>query len=158
MGAGRPARSLGTPPGCRPSKTQEFRGFILPRFLFTLSAKLDSLPRVWNFEVNFKNLAFVSLSAPGGLTSGWQVYKTRHLSACQPQALPDPLKTWFFDSLILWFFGLTRGPSKLTMCPTLTCQPKESKNQKESKESKNQTCQSSYFFRKSKKADKCRVL
>ena len=68
--AGRPGGSLGTPPGCRPSKTQEFRGFILPRFLFTLSAKLDYLPRVWNFEVNFKNLAFASLSAPGGLTRG----------------------------------------------------------------------------------------
>ena len=50
------------------------------------------------------------------------------------------------------------GLMSLTMCPTLTCQPKESKNQKESKESKNQTCQPSYFFRKNKKADKCRVL
>ena len=65
----------------RPSKTQEFRGFILLRFLFTLSAKLDSLPRVWNFEVNFKNLAFISLSALGSWQGGWQVYKTRHLSA-----------------------------------------------------------------------------
>ena len=39
----------------------------------------------------------------------------------------------------------------MTRCPTLACQPKESKNQKESKESKNQTCQPSYFFRKKQK-------
>ena len=61
--------------------SSEFGWFNLPRFLFTLSAKFDYLPRVWNFEVNFKNVAFVSLSAPGG----WQgADKSIKPGICQP--------------------------------------------------------------------------
>ena len=78
-----------------------FGWFNLHRFLFTLSAKTIKTPRIWNFEVNFKNLTFVSLSAPGG----WQVAdKCIKHGICQLVS-PKPCQThWKLDSLILWFF------------------------------------------------------
>ena len=149
-----------------------FGWFNLHRFLFTLSAKTIKTPRIWNFEVNFfrRRLAH---NERGHVSSQGQCFSSefgwfnlpRFFFTLSAKTIKTP-RAWNFEvnffrrRLVHNERGHVSSQSHLclmflTRRPTLTCQHKESKKQKESK---SQTCQPSYFFRKNKKADKCRVL